>query len=486
MMTNNTTSEVVKIRRKVYLKLVDLVLKDSLQDKIEEIPKKTANKETPRYRCCEFKERAILKDRIKLAMGFNPRDYPETKLADLPQKTPEMAEGFNAVQVLDLACDRCPIDKYMVTNACRNCVAHKCVNTCPKDAIVIIQNRAYIDQNKCIECGLCATECPYDAIHENNRPCVRACQVDAIQSDKNRKAEITSDKCVNCGSCINACPFGAIDYISYIVQVLEQLRDPEVEVAALIAPSFTGQFGTKVSPGTVKAALKKIGFDQVIEVAMGADMVVQEESEEFIEEMKSGAEYMTSSCCPGFKDLVRRHYPHLNEHVSSTPSPMIKTAEHIKQDNPGINTVFIGPCVAKKTEAAEYNKIDYVLTFEELLIIMIGCGLNLEEMKEEESFEDASLLGRSFPYSGGVSEAISKYIKRRYDDINYNIVAGKGLKECQEKLDLIDSEDAEFNFLEGMACKEGCVGGPGNLIKPIVAKKLADNFAQKADTDIPG
>ena len=485
-MTNNTTSEVVKIRRKVYMKLVELVQKDELEEKVESIPKELANDETPRHRCCEFKERAILKDRIKLAMGFNPKDYPETRLSELTKKIDKVKTDFNSIQVLELACDRCPIDKYMVTNACRNCVAHKCVNSCPKDAIVIIQGPAYIDQNKCIECGRCAAECPYDAIHENNRPCVKACEVDAIKSDENRKADINKEKCVNCGSCITACPFGAIDYVSYVVQVLNQLKDPEVEVAALIAPSFTGQFGVRISPGTVKTALKKLGFNEVTEVAFGADLVIQEESGELIEKMEKGENYMTSSCCPGFKDLIDRHYPDLKEYVSTTSSPMVKSAQYIKETNPEINTVFIGPCVAKKSEAAKYDCIDYVLTFEELLSIMVGCGLNLEEIEDKENFKEVTELGRSFPYSGGVSKAINEYIdQNRLNNNKYQLTSGKGLEECKEKLELIKAGKAEFDFLEGMACKEGCVGGPGNLIKSVVAKKLVDNFAKEAEDRLP-
>ncbi|HKL74632.1 MAG TPA: 4Fe-4S dicluster domain-containing protein [Halanaerobiales bacterium] len=480
-MGNNTISEVVKIRRRVYTELVRLELENKLEEKIDKIPKKLINDDSPRHRCCEFKERAIIRDRIKLALGFDPEDYPEAPLSKLASKLNEVDADYNAVKVLEKACDSCPIDKYMVTDACRNCVAHKCVNACPKDAIVVIQNRAFIDQDKCIECGRCAKVCPYNAINENKRPCVRACAVDAITSDENRRAEIDDDKCVNCGSCIVACPFGAIDYISYIVQVLKLLKNRNTEVAALLAPSFTGQFGVRVQPEMVKKALKEIGFTEVVEVAYGADKVVEEESEEFLERMEAGKEVMTTSCCPGFKTLVNEHYPELSNYVSTTVSPMIKTADYLKEKNEEIKTIFIGPCIAKKSEAAAYENIDYVLTFEELVSIIVGFGINLEKMDTGEKIDDASKLGRIFPYSGGVSTAIESYLENKKIDIdNIKFEAAQGLDECKTKLEAIKENEAEFSFLEGMACEKGCVDGPGNLIKAVVAKKLVKDFADEA------
>ena len=485
-MSNNTISEVVKIRRRVYTELVKLELEDKLAENIEDIPRKLANDETPRHRCCEFKERAIIRDRIKLALGFNPVKHPETPLSELVNRLNEVKTDHNAVKVLERACDSCPIDKYMVTDACRNCVAHKCVNACPKDAIVIIQNRAFIDQNKCIECGRCADVCPYNAINENKRPCVRACAVDAITSDEDRRAEIDDDSCVNCGSCIIACPFGAIDYVSYIVQVIKSLKNNEKEIVALLAPSFMGQFGVRVKAEMVKKALKEIGFTEVIEVAYGADRVIEEESEEFLERMEKDKDVMTTSCCPAFTELIDQHYPEMKDYVSTTPSPMIKTADYIKKKYSKAETVFIGPCIAKKAEASEHKNVDYVLTFEELVSIMVGYGINLENMNKGQKLKDASKLGRSFPYSGGVSGAIESYLKKKDIKVdNYKFETAKGLNDCKEKLETIKKDEAEFSFLEGMGCEEGCVGGPGNLVKAVVAKKLAENFAQKADEELP-
>ena len=481
-MGNSTISEVVKIRRRVYTELVRLELDNELQEKIDKVPKKLINDDSPRHRCCEFKERAIIRDRIKLAIGFDPKDHPETPLSKLTNSINKVKEDTNAVKVLEKACDSCPIDKYLVTDACRNCVAHKCVNACPKDAIIIIQNKAFIDQDKCIECGRCANVCPYKAINENKRPCVRACSVDAITSDENRRAEIDDNKCVNCGSCIVACPFGAIDYISYIVQVLKLLKDKDKEVAALLAPSFTGQFGVRVQPEMVKKALKEIGFSQVVEAAYGADKVIREESEEFLERMEEGSEVMTTSCCPGFKTLIKEHYPELNDYISTTVSPMIKTADYIKENNSEVKTIFIGPCIAKKSEAVSYENIDYVLTFEELVSIIVGFGINLEKMDEGEKIEDASKLGRIFPYSGGVSTAIKSYLENKDIDLaDFKFEAAQGLEQCKNKLKTIKEDEAEFSFLEGMACEKGCVDGPGNLIKAVVAKKLVNDFADKAE-----
>src|SRR6056297_2426581 len=282
-MAANPVSEVVKIKRKIYIELARQVLENTIEDKLKKIPYKILKEKDERYRCCIHKERAIIKERIKLALGFDPQLHKEETPSDLLQKRGEEDCCNNIINVIELACDSCPIDKYTVTDSCRNCVAHKCVNVCPVDAIVTIQNKAFIDQKKCIECGRCKEVCPYGAIHENIRPCVRACSVDALTSNSERKAKIDYEKCVDCGSCIRACPFGAISDSTEIVNVCRTIQKGKRNITALLAPSFVGQFGAKVKPEILKSALKEIGFDEVIEVGLGADLVAVEESQELKE-----------------------------------------------------------------------------------------------------------------------------------------------------------------------------------------------------------
>ncbi|MFW5787116.1 MAG: 4Fe-4S dicluster domain-containing protein [Halanaerobiales bacterium] len=485
-MSDKNISDVSRIRRKVYRKLVELVIEDQLVEKINSLPYKIIEEETTKHRCCEYKERAIIEERIKLSLGFVPSRHPHTPLSDLAIKVKNNKINESPVRVIKTACDGCPIDRYSVTDACRNCVAHKCINICPRDAIDFIRGRAYIDQDKCIECGLCKKACPYDAIHENTRPCVQVCNVDAIKADKYGVAHIDHEKCINCGKCINACPFGAIDNLSSIVQVMMELNKKRENVIALLAPSFLGQFGPGITPRRINRALKLAGFYEIYEVAEGADMVIHEEAEEFIERKNTGEDFMTSSCCPAFKSFVEKEFPNLSRNISDALSPMVKIAKKIKRKNPNFKTVFIGPCVAKKNEGNYHKEIDYVLTFEELISLIVGNNFNLRNMEDGQKIKGASALGRSFAISGGVARGIETYLqKEKKINKNYDFCTGRGLDDCREKLEKLKEGKYNIDFMEGMACDKGCISGPGNLIKDIKAKKQVEDFASKAENEIP-
>lgn len=473
-MAGNTVSEIVKIKRKIYIELAKQVLNDKIEENISKIPYKIAKEDNERYRCCVHKERAIIEERIKLVLGFDPKLHKNEKPVDLLKKQGQEDCCDNIVNVIELACDSCPIDKYTVTDSCRNCVAHKCVNTCPVDAIVTIQNKAFIDQNKCIECGKCLEVCPYGAIHENIRPCVRACSVDALTSNSQRKAKIDYEKCVDCGSCIKACPFGAISDSTEIVNVCRSIKKDEQNLTALLAPSFVGQFGAKVKPETIKSALKEIGFDEVIEVGLGADLVALEESEELKEKITED-DFLLSSCCPSFKRTVEKHFKELKPKISKTVSPMVKIAEKVKEDT-GNRTVFIGPCISKKAESCQYGAVDHVLTFEELMCIMVAADMNLASYEKKESIKDSSRHGRQFAFSGGLSTVMNELTENEI-----NTVKGNGLDECQKLLSEIKSGKREIDFMEGMACQGGCAGGPANLNKSQVTKKLVELFSKEAE-----
>lgn len=189
-----------------------------------DIPKIISPGPKPNFRCCIYKERAIVQERIKLALGGD-------------------GTNDNIVEVIQPACDECPISGMYVTPACRGCIFHKCKEVCPKDCITIVNNRPIIDMNKCIKCGKCAKACPYNAIIEQSRPCVTSCPVKAISIDGDDKAVIDNGKCIGCGACVYKCPFGAIVDKSFIVDALDLLKNSKAsgeKVYAIIAPSIVG------------------------------------------------------------------------------------------------------------------------------------------------------------------------------------------------------------------------------------------------------
>ncbi|MEG6585570.1 4Fe-4S dicluster domain-containing protein [Dendrosporobacter sp. 1207_IL3150] len=471
-------TEVVKLRRKVLAEIARMTFAGELINNVEEILNTVVTEDGPRYRCCIHKERAVLQSRIKLALS----QPASITLKSAAQNAYEgQAADMPMIHVMSEACDQCPIDKFIVTNACRNCLAHHCINSCPKKAIMVVQNRAYIDKNKCVECGLCKKSCPYSAIIEVNRPCESACDIKAITAGSDRRALINYEKCVQCGGCKTACPFGAITDRSVIVQLIQALK-ADKKVYAIVAPAFVGQFGAKVQPNQVISALKKLGFYDVYEASYGADIVTVEETREYIESVPEKRSFMTTSCCPAFVDMIDKHLPEMTSAISSTVSPMIATGKVIKELDSDIVTVFIGPCIAKKAEAAKYSGvIDLVLTFEELACIMVGAGINIAAVEETEYKTHASSTGNNFARAGGVVQAVIKHAEKLDGNVVIKPHRAEGLSNCKVSLLQLKAGKIDANFFEGMACAGGCVGGPGVLINSKVTGKLIENYAATSE-----
>lgn len=470
-------SEVTKLKHRVLVELVKMTAAGSLATEIKKILETVVTENGPRYRCCVYKERAVLKDRLKAALS-QPLDM------DLELAAQRALEGIvddsDIVRVMPLACDQCPIDKFLVTNACRNCLAHNCINSCPRDAIMVAQNRAYIDKDKCVECGLCKRSCNYGAIIEVSRPCENVCSLGAITAGRDRKARIDDKKCVQCGSCKVACPFGAIEESSVLVQILQAIKS-EKRVYALLAPAFVGQFGPKVQPGQVFGALKKAGFYAVEEVAFGADLVSAEESKEFLESVPSKRSFMTTSCCPAFVTMVEKHLPELKNHVSNVVSPMIALGRLIKEQDPEAKVLFIGPCIAKKGEIKRYpGAVDYVATFEEIFCFLEGIGIQTETVETVSYERRASKCGVDFAVAGGAATAIGAYLGGQVAASSFLPYHANGLQHCKDALTMLCDGKIGANFFEGMACEKGCVGGPGVLMDAKVAAKFVALYARKA------
>jgi len=395
--------------------------------------------------CCIYKDRAIMADRIRIALGGNKRNP-------------------NIVQVIDIACDECPEAGYVVTNLCRGCIAHSCEQACKLNAIFIDdKNKAHINKSLCVECGKCANACPYMAIHNFQRPCEISCKVDAIHMAEGGEAEIDPDKCIDCGACVYHCPFGATVDVSSIAEVIKSIISSEnnskYKVYATVAPSITSQFDY-AEQGQLITAIKKLGFYDVLEVAYGADMVAEKEAEELIEKG-----FLASSCCPAFVKYIDFKFPKLKNIVSSSLSPMAELGKYIKEKDDKAIVVFIGPCIAKKAEVRKEevkDHVDYVITFEELQAMIDSKDILLKEQEETE-LNQASCYGRGFAKSGGLTEAMGNAIKMKSNDFEFRPIACDGVDSLRKTLMKAKKKKLENNFIEGMACEGGCIGGAGNL-----------------------
>lgn len=458
-------NDVQLIKYEVLKEVIALTLEGNLSKKYKAIPKKIIPGPKPRTRCCIYKEREIVSDRVKLAMGGN-KNNP------------------NIIEVISTACDECPIDRFIITEACRGCLAHKCAEVCPVGAIYTVGHRSYIDNNKCVECGRCKAACPYNAVSDVMRPCKKACGAKAIDFDSSKKAVIDNDKCIQCGACVYQCPFGALEDKSSVVDIVKLLKRSESKkdkrVYAIIAPAISSQF-SYARIGQVISGIKQLGFHDVVEVALGADMVVKHEAHEFIENQKEN-KAMTSSCCPAFVKFVKKNFPELEGNISKTVSPMVAIAKLLRKTDKGAKIVFMGPCTAKKAEIHEPDLkgiVDYVMTFEELQAMLDAYNIDIEKC-EDSPLNNASFYGRIFARSGGLSDAVKHIIETEALEAEYIPVPCDGLGECEKALNRLKFGRLEGNFIEGMACVGGCIGGASSLAHGPKDKKEVDKYASLA------
>ena len=455
-------TSVQELKYKVLKEVARLAFNDKLEEGLMSIPEKIMPGPQATMRCCIYKERAIIGERVKLALGGDK-------------------ENDNVIEVLNIACDECPVTRYKVGEACRGCIAHRCVNVCPKNAISIVDHKAVIDKDKCIECGKCQSVCPYSAIVKSVRPCEQACKINAISMDENKKAKINDEKCIACGACVYQCPFGAIMDKSYIVDAIKLLKNSQnnekYRVYAVVAPSISSQFAdTKI--GHVVSGIKALGFYEVVEAALGADMVAYKEAKELAEKG-----FLTSSCCPAFVEYVEKNFPDMATPISHNVSPMAQIAIYIKRADPTAKVVFIGPCTAKKKEIKREKVkgvIDLVLTFEELLALFDSRAINLEELPEGV-LDNASYFGRIFARSGGLADAVAQGLKENgIEDFDYKPISCDGIEQCRMALLKAQKGVLAENFIEGMACEGGCIGGAACLTHGPKDKNEVNKYGEQA------
>ena len=458
-------TKVQHLKYKVLREVARLAWEDKLLENILDIPTMIVPGKEATMRCCVYKERAILGERVKLAMGGDKTNP-------------------NVIEVIDIACDECPVGGYEVTNACRGCLAHRCEDVCKFGALTFDHNHvAHIDKSKCKECGACAKVCPFAAIVSRKRPCQNACKVKAISMNEDKSAAIDNSKCIQCGACVYQCPFGAISDKSFILDTVNILKNSKTETGeraykayAIVAPSISSQF-SYARLGQVVTGLKRLGFHDVIEAALGADMVALAEAKELSEKG-----ILTSSCCPAFVQYIKTAHPKLVDKISHNMSPMGVLAKYIKETTPGAKVVFIGPCTAKKAEASldEVKPyVDSVLTFEELQALFDSRDFDLSTF-EDGVLDNASYFGRIFARSGGLTDAAAEAMKEQGIDFEIKPVVCDGIEACKLALLKLGKGVLDGNFIEGMACVGGCINGAGCLTHGEKNKAEVDKYGREA------
>lgn len=456
-------TKVQHLKYKVLREVAREAWNDTLLESVLDIPTKIVPGTTPTMRCCVYKERAILAERVKLAMGGDK-------------------ENPNVIEVIKIACDECPMGGYEVTNACRGCLAHRCEDVCRRNAISFDhQHVAHIDKSLCVGCGSCAKVCPYTAIISRKRPCENACKIKAISMSEDKSASINNEKCISCGACVYQCPFGAIMDKSFILNVIDLIKKSEnnqkYKVYAVVAPSISSQF-TYAKLGQVISGIKALGFHTVIEAALGADMVAEAESRELVEKG-----FLTSSCCPAFVSFIEKNFPTMVPHISHNLSPMATIAKYIKEHEEGAKIVFIGPCTAKKAEVqreAIKPYVDAAMTFEELQALFDSRDIDITTLGEDV-LDNASYFGRIFARSGGLSDSVKEALKEQgLEDFDLKPCACDGIEECRIALLKKNKNLLDANFIEGMACIGGCIGGAGCLTHGEKNKAEVDKYGMEA------
>ena len=483
-------SLITDIRKNVFTEVARMAYAGGDYTNAEDLPYKIVPGDQPLHRESIFLERAIAGERVRLAMGLSIRPIQTRSLMTEGMDAAAIAEQYYEpplVNIIPYACHACPENQYKVTVGCQNCLAASCQQVCPKGAISFVNGRSHIDTSKCIKCGKCAKACPYHAIIHLERPCQASCGMDAIGCDEHGKAVINQDKCVACGQCLVSCPFGAIVDKGQIFQVIQSILKGD-KVIAIVAPAFIGQFSGMVSPGKLVTAMKMLGFDSVVEVAIGADMCTIEEAKDFLEKVPAEQDYMATSCCPAWHSMIGKLFPGEKDKISMTLTPMVFTARLMKKEHPGCKVVFVGPCAAKKLEAIREDirsDVDFVLTFEELMGMFEAKEIDFASIPESEGLNEGTGAGRGFAVAGGVAQAVADLVKKEHPNMEVKTARAEGLRDCRKLMTMAKAGKYKGYLLEGMACPGGCVAGAGTILPIDKAAKFVEKYSKEAASASP-
>lgn len=462
-------SLITDIRKKVFTEVARMAYNGDDYTKAEDLPYIIVPGDQPLHRESVFLERAIAGERVRLAMGLSVRSVQTRSLLTEGMDHAAIAQQYYEpplINIIPYACHACPTNQYKVTENCQNCLAASCQQVCPRDAISFVNGKSFIDSSKCIKCGKCAQACSYNAIIHLERPCQAACGMDAIGADENGKAIINQDKCVSCGQCLVSCPFGAIVDKGQIYQVVRSIMEGD-EVYAIAAPAFARQFGKDVTVAKFRAAVQQLGFKDMVEVAVGADICTVEEARDFVEKVPAEQPYMATSCCPAWHAMVHKLFPAQAKNISMTLTPMVYTARMVKKEHPNAKIVFVGPCAAKKLEAIRENirsDVDFVLTFEELMGMFEAKEVDFENLSEVDAPDEGTAAGRGFAVAGGVAAAVVEVVHEKHPDMDIKVANAQGLRECRKLMNMAKVGKYNGYLLEGMACPGGCIAGAGTIL----------------------
>ena len=469
-MAINSPKQTSHLKREILVRLIRAFLSDNFAENTRLIPyaMRPKGSEVP-YRCCIYKERAILRDRTIAGLGESIEETDEsTSLYEIAKNSLKREKpDEKPLTVLTTACKGCVPSRIYVTDLCQGCVARPCENTCKFGAIKVTNGKSQIDPEKCKNCGMCAQVCPYQAIQKIIVPCENACPVGAIFKGEDGHAKIDFEKCISCGKCAAACPFGAVHERSQVIDILKNIKAGK-KVIAMAAPAIMGQL--PCTPQQLKQAILQLGFADVYEVAQGADVTTKTEAAEFVERMEDGAEFMTTSCCAGYNELVDKHIPEMKPFRSNTKTPLYYTAEIVKLENPDAITVFFSPCVAKRREALQNPNVDYVINYEELGAWFVALGIQVAECAESEFENEASAEARNYAVIGGVAKAVQTLLPEEIP-AHPVIIDGLNKQSIRDLKKYAKNGLCELgNLIEVMACPGGCLGGNAtvNAYKPAL------------------
>lgn len=315
-------SSKTKIRNQIFTEVARFAYEGGDYSKFENLPYEIIPGEISTYRESIFLERAIVGERLRLAMGLPL--LPVSKQAPISTGVEESMIDEKVydpplINIIKFACHKCAEKRVVVTDGCQGCLEHPCAEVCPKGAISIVHGKSHIDDEKCIKCGKCQGACPYNAIIKQERPCAAACGMKAIHSDEHGRADIDYNKCVSCGMCLVSCPFSAIVDKSQIFQTIMAINSG-TPVYAAVAPAIAGQFKGLPS-NKIRNAFKALGFTDVVEVAVGADLCTVEEAKDFMEEVPEKTAVHGDFLLPGMERYGEENFPRYRSvHFNGTHS----------------------------------------------------------------------------------------------------------------------------------------------------------------------